>query len=59
MSLLMCRVFPANSPTMDVVPRESSNRCSLGMKHKGAHPALNFLLVLQPVYFALKALDFG
>ncbi len=41
---------------MDVVPRESSNRSSLGTKHKAA---VNFLLVLQPVYFALKALDFG
>jgi hypothetical protein len=34
---------------MDVVPRESSNRSSLGTKHKAA---VNFLLVL-------KALDFG
>jgi hypothetical protein len=33
-------VIPANSPTMDVTPRESSNCSSLGIKHKAAPPCL-------------------
>ena len=37
-------VFPANSPTMDVVPRESSNRSSLGTKHKAAPLCLKLSL---------------